>query len=259
MSALCKRGEVAGVPIGQLDAGRDLDEFDILITAPELSEQLAKRTSKAKILAIPFVYFDRFHPDITYVKSNSKTVLGPCDAYHSLIVFAGFMAGLSISETASLFCEEIFERLGYLSGWGSKEAEFLAGFKSCDLNIDDTYRKWLRAGSFMHTVNHPHVEVLFDISRVALKKAGVETNALQECVVSDNLKQASIWPIYPEIGARISLHGSYMFKKHAEYRVLGLDEFITASYAVYQNLDKLTLRPEDAMRPVFNKLMEVVS
>ena len=50
----------------------------------------------------------------------------------------------------------------------------------------------------------------------------------------DNLTHGPIFPVYPEIGARIGVHGSYLFKPGGEYRLITLEQYVAACFQVYR-------------------------
>lgn len=258
MSCLIKNGTVDGVPFNQLSDYKSLSDSDIVFAAPEYSNQLSEYVPAEKIRPIPFIYFDGFHPDITYVYSGEKTVLGPCDAYHSLIALAAYKAGFGVESCLNLFDEEVYWKLGYLSEWASAQARFESTFAEAGLDIRPAMRKWLGHGSFMHSINHPAITCIFDVAKLALQAAGVDTLDHNKCPVHDNLLQASVLPVYPEIGLLLGISGSYVFKVHAKYESIELEKFVERSFASYREYEIDSLRVGRSQRDVFTAMMEVI-
>lgn len=258
MSVLAKNATVTGKPYGQINRMEDLGEYDFVFTAPTFRDQICKVISAEKIATIPFIFFDRFHPDLTYVKSDSETVLGPLDAYHSLIVLGGYLHNLDEKDCLKYFTDSVFASLGYYSGWSEAQETFESEFAVQGINVKPAFQRWLSSGSFMHSINHPNIQCIFDVARLALEKIDIATYDYPNCPVHDNLLQASNFPIYPEIAAQLSLAGSYTFKRHGTYASLNLSEFVHASYATYANYDKKTLRVGDSMQRVYQAFEELL-
>lgn len=66
----------------------------------------------------------------------------------------------------------------------------------------------------MHTINHPLPVVLASVAKQMAAKAGlISPNAPRSMPTIDTLAASVIWPVYPEIGARLGIRGDYLFKK----------------------------------------------
>jgi len=253
MSVLCPDANVSGAPFVQLKNDKHPDDPDLVFTAPEFCEEIKERFPKADVHAIPFVFFDRYHPDLTYVKTGAKNVSTPCDTYHSLIAFGGFMKGLSESETLALYNDEVFSALGYFDGWAEAQNHFVSAFRHEEIEIGADFVRWSRSGPFMHSFNHPQIRCLFDIAKRALDKAEARRVEVPNCIVHDNLMTASIVPVYPSIALSLACEGSYVFKIHGSYKAMSLEKFVHDSFAAYAEHDKRTLRVNDSMKPIYEQ------
>ena len=209
-----------------------------------ISRFVSSVTDVSKISYIPAVSFAGFHPDNDYIinKNTNKPISGPLGHYQSMLIFWGWKNGFSITETERLFSSEMFEAVGYYDLYQSSHKALLDRFKSYPYPLEQAFLKWRSRGCFMHSVNHPKLYVLADLARIFLEKAGYKIPPDIETYVPDQFTNHGCWPVYPEIGERLSIEGSYSFKKAGKEPVfLTLPEFIEQSFAVYSehNTDDL--------------------
>ncbi len=261
-SALMKDGEVMGTPGTRLDDNLEaLKDSDIIYAAPEFIDTVKEKLDGKvqDILALPMLFFDRYHPDMTYVRHETNGALaGVLDNYHSLICFAAFKAGRTEEEALQLYTDRVYGLLGYLSGWNDAASKFLDIFKELEIDISDAFVRWTRRRAFMHTFNHPRIECLFDIARAILKRDGISLHDLPECVVHDNLAQGVQFAVYPEIATRYGIRGSYYFKLFHKYKVIDLRELVRMSYAQYARQDMDKANVSMFRRKEYDRIMEAL-
>ena len=193
---------------------------------------------------IPTIAFAAFHPDIQYGFANGAVVKSGLDSdWNSRIMLWAYSNGLSQGETANLFREEVFQALGYFDEWDKSAETLKKSFDSCGFD----YGRWIRSvqqtGVFMYGINHPMqiglsqlavqiAEKIFPNSHVAIEDLHTFT--------TDYLSHI-VWPVYPEIGDRLGVEGSYHWRvahKHAS-----LTQFIELCFSAW---DKLKLREQEA-------------
>lgn len=244
LSLLCPQVEVDTCDIWQFHSEADhwkakIAAYDHLITIPEnQSDGLVNFDAFTNVTRVPGFRFRGGHPDVTYIKCGETVVKGPMDGYHSVIVFAAFKKGLSEAEARSLFTLKSYERAGFFSIWESEKRVLFDSFESVGFNIRADFVNWMRSGGFMHTVNHPRINAVYDVATHVARK--LQTVAIVKCGIKphDNLTVGPIYPVYPEIAERYGLaHGSYCFKQTGSYKVIDLEEFIAGSYSVYGNFN----------------------
>ena len=224
-----------------------LGEYDHLFLAPEVKTfGLPDLDGLSHITWVPSVIFGGFHPDLCYIQSPKGVLKGPLDDYHSLIAISAFRQGLSPAKTVTLFRPEVFQRIGYFDGWSAQRAQLLADFSAFDWDMRETFLRWARRGVFMHSPNHPHIEVLFDQARMVVEK--VQGRAWDGGFrPHDNLASGPAFPVFPEIAERLGMMGgSYLFKPLNEYRLLDLKGFLESCFALYATYDKAALTPLSA-------------
>lgn len=185
-----------------------------------------------KVVPYPHIAYTGLQPDCHYIRPNGISLQGPMGPYHSAIAAAGFLEELPIHRTSSLFNKFTFASLGYLANdersplvldsetFGYDAAPFIVG----------------RNGVFMHTVNHPAINIVFDVTRQAAGKAGLDTIA-DSTAPRDELADSFVWPVYPGIAERIGLLGDCLFRPMNK-SAMTLHEFVEASYETYRNWGK---------------------
>ena len=197
--------------------------------------------SHLRILTMPELYFDAFHPDLVYAwLPNATTLDTPAGPYNSAIVLWAWRHQLDVSETIALFTPAVFAGLAYTTRWNLSTARMKSDFEAHGLD----YRQFLlplqRRGVFMHTVNHPRVTALAQLGRLAASRLGARPELLAEPIedfMTDALMAASaVWPVYPSIANALGMKGSYTWKL-PDQRVIRLDEFVEGSYEMYGRVD----------------------
>ncbi|GAB3379114.1 hypothetical protein GCM10027432_04030 [Lysobacter fragariae] len=207
--------------------------FDRVLVAPQLASLLPDELpDRDKIWTIPVIDFNAYHPDILYLRQGSSTFKGPMGDYHSAIAYASFRRGLSISDTAALFNENTYEQLGYFQYWDYERMRLLKKFKQAGLDLQSQFVNWSRDGAFMYSMNHVDVRCLHDVAKEILRVAGKRA-IYSDVLPHDNLLNGPVYPIYPEIGQRLGVTGSYHFKLGGQYRFIQLGEFLAKCFDLY--------------------------
>lgn len=203
----------------------------------------------AEIHFWPNFYYPGFHPDIVYVQAGENLVHSPLGDYNSALVVYGWMKKLSIKETLALFCEAVFEHLSYFEYMAHGDEYMLQEGLKTSIDMAPLLAGWKKRGCFAHSVNHPKLFVICDIARALLKNAGIECVVPEpERFLTDPLAEV-IWPVYPEIAARIGTEGDYWFKVPTSkcrpgrtVEIIGLEQFIERSFELYRNFPRDQLK-----------------
>ncbi|MCC2656691.1 MAG: hypothetical protein K0Q76_1799 [Panacagrimonas sp.] len=236
---------VAEMAHGKRDLTEYFDRHDKVFMQPWIWGGLEHRYAqmKHKVVLYPCIEFIAYHPDLVYVHDAvaNNHFAGPTGHYHSAIALLAWKAGLSAADAVKLYRRDIYRRLGYFDFWESSCAELRAEGEVCGVPLDAMLKRWIERGCFMHAVNHPKLFVMADVIAKILEAHGIQTvpgNPMQ--YVRDYLADGIVWPVYPEIGEAFGIPGSYLFKlsspgMHADWtvRILGLEEFVTLSYAAF--------------------------
>ncbi|ACS39865.1 WcbI family polysaccharide biosynthesis putative acetyltransferase [Methylorubrum extorquens] len=213
------------------------------------SEALRERLPRMRLF--PSIVFTAFHPDAVYVGDLASVarvtlVPSPLGSYHSAITLFGFLQGLSQKQIVGLFREDVFSRLGYLDAWGLAAADLITSSRAIGFDLSGDLLRWSRGGLFMHNINHPRLNVLGDIAGRLLREAGLTPRPVAvEAYAPDELLDDAIWPVYPPVAMLYGVPGSTIFKRRqrrgAPPETLGLDAFVTESFAIYQRQPRETL------------------
>lgn len=222
---------------------RRLPQYSRLVLSPEVRNfGLSHADADPRVVWVPGVFFCAFHPDLCYVDVGGRMLKGPLDDYHSTIAVAAWRLGMSVRETLRFFNRETYQRVGYLDTWPGERDRLFAVFDAHGLDIRQEFLRWIRRGPFMYSINHPRIEVLASLARLAAHRAGREVREL-DLLPSDNLVQGAVFPIYPEVAEALGLPGgAYAFKPPRRYELLDLREYIEACFSVYAQ------QPRDALR-----------
>lgn len=194
-----------------------------------------------KVRFMPRIVYAGFHPDIDYVEdAGGKTVFGPAGGYQSSIAFFGWKNSLTVSETLSLYREDIFESLGYFDYVGASRDSLLAEGEQTGVALVKMIDKWNERGCWMYSMNHPKLFALADVARAVLEREGLATLPGVEEFVDDVMNSDSVPPMYPEVAKRMGLVGHYLFKRGTDVTMRGLSvpmlslpQFVEESFAAF--------------------------
>jgi GSCFA family protein/polysaccharide biosynthesis acetyltransferase WcbI-like protein len=213
----------------------------------------------------PRIAFNAFHPDIVRVDHAEAYAQAPMGPLQSSLVLYAWRRGMSAAEAAGLFIDPVFERAGFFDCWEPARHVLLEEGRSIDFPLEALFGGWERGGAFMRTPNHPVLRVMADVARVLMERAGLAPAVDRpEDHLDDPLRDYGGWPVYPELGRRLGVPGSYAFRLPRQPGrsmpvLIELDEFIQRSFAVYANLppDALACKRLDTAR--YRDLERIVS
>jgi hypothetical protein len=232
--------ELLVVPITALTPGDDFDASagelaacDILFAQQlRLPEWGALRTEAIvprarRHIAIPEITFTGLHPDSLYLKDAAgRDIHGPIGPYHSALAVAGFLEGLSPERTLRLFNAHSYARLGYFTDHAAETKRLAARLEPLGFDLAEALRD--APAVFMHTANHPKIEVLFSLARQALRVAGLPF--VPAGMPHDELATMPVWAVYPEIARRLGVApGDFRIQG----RTLTIAEMVHASYEAF--------------------------
>lgn len=271
MAAAARRmlpdAEIADCEIGApLDAAAirsRIAGFDLIVTQATVARvdmgPLAKEALESHVVSAMFVppaVFTGFHPDISYIRGTGTAVPAGYGPYHSQIAVGAFMLGLDAERAVRLFNPHVFHRLGYFEAYSAARDRMIAIFARQDLAIAPALDEFQRRRTvFMHTINHPTIELSWRLAALALARAGL-ADASTPFVpdLPDDLADNIIMPVLPAIARRIGVRGTETIMRSAPdlengSRDLTLADFVRASLAVYRDTDPavFALPPQLAM------------
>lgn len=250
------------------------DSQDTVLVQPIFAQHIHRHFPelREKSLLMPSISFAAFQPDQCYVTYDGtlSEVQGPLGPYHSSIAYYAWRSGLSVKQALRLFRGEVYEDLRFFDYWDSSTRALLEEGERAGVALDGLLQKWRMRGCFMFSVSHPKLHVLADVARLMLDRLGFATLPIEpEELVYDTHAAQSVWPVYPEIGARYGIAGHYIFKDNnpgipgrSPIVLHDLEEFVGRSFAAYEEAVKhsvITCHREfsDRYREAFAKATRV--
>jgi hypothetical protein len=221
------------------------------------------KKAPSRVIQIPEIYFDAFHPDMTYAQLNNGELLeSALGHYHSKIVLWCFLNNLSVSDTLQFFKHQSFYQLGYLELHKNSMLQLKKSIANCGLDLYPFLGVIRHSESFMHTFNHPKVSILSAMAKSICLKLELSP-AVDHFEVSQILRDAlfeagPIFPIYPEIANFFGLEGTYMFRRQ-DGQILNLVDFIEKSFHIYEDINTNQLNKEFLFTENFHKRMQEIA
>ena len=213
----------------------------------------------------PRVNFNAFHPDLVTIAGPPGPVAPPLADYNSSLVLFAWQRGLDAARTERLFCEAVFERLGFFERWEPAKQTLLEEGRAIAFPLEAMLASWTARGRFMHSSNHPALFVMGDVARALLERAGLPVPFDRpEDFIHDAMLDKAVWPLYPEIGNRLGLPGAYAFKMFQGNgsrgaTLLDLGEFIARSFEAYRHMAPEALACARLDNPAYRDLETIAA
>ncbi|MES2497199.1 MAG: WcbI family polysaccharide biosynthesis putative acetyltransferase [Pseudomonadota bacterium] len=205
---------------------------------------------------IPNITFSAFHPDCCYVTAGAAVVDGVVGPYQSMIALAAYKEHIPPVRAATFFNEAVYQYAGYLDLWQEQRDRLVTQFAAAGVAIGPGLRRMSHGRSFMFTVNHPKIEMLFEVARAILVSRNERIH--EGSWPPPETLAAAQWPIYPEVGRRLGLTGGYVFKPAHDPRPISLEEFLIRSHDVFSAWDKSQLSVDPGIRPRLWRIRELM-
>ena len=265
--ARCLAAMSLGVPVERFGPRTDLSAFvtseDVVFRQRESFAMTSAQTPPNETV-YPRIWFNAFHPDVAYLAEGSEATQAPLGAENASLVLYAWHRGMSIADTLRLFCEPVYERLGFFDCWNvAKRALFEEG-DVVGFPLDAIFSRLERSGCFMRTPAHPSLFVAAEIARELARRAALPIFMdTPEAFIDDPMLQTVVWPVYPEIAQRLGVPGAYAFKPaqppSARPELLDLDEFVARSFAAYQASPADALACKRLEHPAYRELESIVA
>jgi hypothetical protein len=237
-----------GVPHSPSEIRELVTGFDTVITqigpnSPETELSVEGLTNAVgQVLHLPIFQFTGLHPDMMYAMKGQELFKGASSDMHSRIAISGYLIGLDERKIERLFNAHIFSELGYFDAFPAAHELLLKFGNEAGYDFGSKFDSWMATGkSFMHTVNHPTMAVLSELSRDALARAGhIAAETLAPDDVRDDLANSLVAPILPPLARRLKLEGGTTYLRPASHgpdREITLKEYIAESLDIYRSTD----------------------
>jgi tetratricopeptide (TPR) repeat protein len=191
---------------------------------------------------IPALHFRGLHPDIaTLPNFRGPLSFAAVNSQCSLIMITARALGMTVANTAAMFCSEIYRELGFFDLYKTAKNRLLKEFGSFGIHLSEEFAEWEKQGSFFYVCHHPKPFVLIDILRRALlgrylDAASFRDSASIALTQADYFAAADVWPVYPELAAALGFQGSLTWIRPARPQAvtLSLGEVIEDTFAALE-------------------------
>ena len=206
------------------------------------------RDLKIKTIKIPNIFFDAFHPDLTYATDiKSKEFFYP--HYNSQIVIWCYNNRINLSDTERLFNHNVYRQLGYDNFWSQSVSNFKKSFITCEFSEEDFNNFFLKIkkfNDFMYSINHPKNELLFEFAKLIAIKIDKDFDLTKKFNFFEHpCLEGKSWAFYPDLANAYGLKGNY-FWRFDDIIIRDLKSYITFAY---DNYKKKQINPGE-LKPV---------
>jgi Polysaccharide biosynthesis enzyme WcbI len=223
-----------------------INHCDLYIGLPVDGRMIgAELNPNAERIIIPELYFRGLHPDVARLRDfrGPFTISDP-HTQVSTIMLGAKAIGMSVNDTQELFCEDIYQRLGFFDLYNIEKGRLIASFAEREICIKDVFSDWEARGDFFYICHHPRKFVLFDIVRCALRGRHLSEEAFRRSeeyreVQVDTLNSTEVWPVYPEIARHLGFQGDLVWLKSRSEspREMCLREVIEKTFESLESTD----------------------
>ena len=189
---------------------------------------------------VPAFVFGGYHPDCCYVFADGAVLDGLIGPYNSMIALAAYKEGLDAEAASRFFTEWMYKALGYDHHWHPYRDHMIAQYSASGLDVAPLFRRLGRGHCFMHTNDHPKIELFYAIAQLVLESRG--KRVLTGAPLPTDRLAGMQWPVYPEIGECLGVPGAYLFRPSGAMRPLALRDYLDAALVNFGRWDKSQLR-----------------
>lgn len=222
--------------------------------------------SDKKVKFLPTFLIKSFHPDLVYVQKKSGGLVSEEVPYNSRICLFSYLNDIDQSDVVKFFSEEIFRHLGYLDLLENDRHMIARVSKATSLPISDIFECFIKNKiPFMHSVNHPKIEFLKEVTFKFLEKENIFFNRAKADYLEDPLKDMATFPIYKEVAKNLGFNSEYYFKLQillqSKYGKKGntLSEFIEYQYNIFSKINKEEINLDDYENQLFEKFKKIIT
>lgn len=216
-----------------------MESSDVIVTASigadwgRFATESLRNTFPKKVLSFTSVYYAGVHPDITYLGEYGERILSPLGDYHSKIVIASYLAGLSELACARKFTAAGFEEAGYLTVRDESIAEYLRRDRDVDIRWAEQFLQRVVDSPLLNTVNHPNPTAIGLLAHQIGHEISEPMQAADGIAVPTVLQSDVVWPVHEgwSVIAGLAYRTPPVFWRR--HYMMTLDEFIWRSYRLY--------------------------
>ena len=250
----------AGVDLDVLNHNLSTSNVWVLSHQELTSNVEVKKPDDLKVILFPELAFRAFHPDQVYASLPDGTLIQtPTGPYNSAIALWAWQHNLNVSQTIDLFTPSVFDALEYHNSWHVPFEHLRSLFKQFPLlDFQSFILPLVRSGAFMHTVNHPKVSAIAQMARLLANQIDPSADYFNipiEHMMVDTLFMANYsWSVYPSVANSLGIDGAFMWKL-LDHSVIGLEEFISRSFEMYDAQQPVIIDCPQLARPIYDDVL----
>lgn len=226
---------------------RTFEACDWILVAPFHSDRFRGLSAleleadlPARVLTIPSINFSGLQPDIVQLGSSGARLPSLIGSHSSLVV-SGYLQGLDVESTLSLFRPEGFRDFGLFDQWALSEAELRERDRPCDVKIAGHLMDLCRKRPAMLTENHPDSTVYLALVRSIAGIVGLSFIEPPCAMLPTSHALSTAWPVYDAVAEyhRLPYRTTQLYSTLDE--VLSRKQFVERSFELYDSFDRATL------------------
>lgn len=216
---------------------QEIENADYIITQP-LSEGFSKLSLKnlkssynEKLIVVPVVFFQGYHPSLCYLKKNGVTFHLKNFDYHDLGIIFCYLKKYTLEETLAMEQMLTINKEELNTVWNSSIQNLIEKEKECDITISDFILENTHERQF-YTFNHPSRIVMNYLSSKVVDK--IDSNIEYKFIHNDLLSN-TIYPLDKNIQKLKNMDISSLYKVNGIYYTS--KEIVELYFDEYEKLD----------------------
>jgi len=242
LKAMLPEYHIEPFPVTRLNAENELESLNSILSSEDIWVSINPKPANvpsSQYIKIPTIFFNAFHPDITYAQYADAQQANHLTQthYNSFIAIWMYNNKVDPEDAARLYNHSTYKQLGYYGFWNASVDKLRRAFRDCDLTDKEFDRYMLtmkRRGLFMHSQNHPRIEAIIELCKlIAFRISASETLIHRDIVLPDVLSAIAVWPLYTEIGQELGLNGDYCWRFN-DQEICGLQNYLAFAFREYR-------------------------
>lgn len=215
---------------------------------------------------MPVFVFSGFHPDMFYVFVDGHPIESGLGPYHSQIALSAYLLGTEPARAVELYNAHIFAELGHFAAYDQAVDRMTSTFLEQGFNIRPMLRRFQnKQHIFMHTINHPSIQLLERLTVLALQRLDLVGQKVRPQIdLPDQLELGIVGAVFPSIARRLRVFPRNTYLCAASWVAPGQSRDVTiaasvsTAYAHYARYGAAALRSPE-IDPIVSRLQALLA